>query len=138
MSRPVRRRHLANRSDLTPTRATVGAKFDDFPKPTIVFSVAGPSVWNSLPADSCHFTDITVFRHHFKTHLLTFTLYFIILYVIVVLHYTLICQWTVVFVTSVDCKVTIILYFIVLFKASGFLLHLLLYFLCSVLTAKCI
>ena len=38
------------------------------------FSVAGPSVWNSLPADIRHITDISIFKRHLKTHL--FNLYF--------------------------------------------------------------
>ena len=38
------------------------------------FSVAGPSVWNSLPADIRHITDTTVFKRHLKTHF--FNLYF--------------------------------------------------------------
>jgi len=44
------------------------------------FSVAGPSVWNSLPADIRHITDISKFKPHLKTYLFN--------------------QWTV-FVTSV-------------------------------------
>jgi len=35
------------------------------------FSVAGPSVWNSLPADVRHITDISTFKRHLKTYLLT-------------------------------------------------------------------
>ena len=35
------------------------------------FSVAGPSVWNSLPADIRHITDISKFKRHLKTYLLT-------------------------------------------------------------------
>jgi len=35
------------------------------------FSVAGRSVWNSLPADIRHITDISTFKHYLKTHLLT-------------------------------------------------------------------
>jgi len=31
------------------------------------FSVAGPSVWNSLPADIRHITDIYKFKHRLKT-----------------------------------------------------------------------
>jgi len=38
------------------------------------FSVAGPSVWNSVPADIWHITDISKFKRHLKTHL--FNLYF--------------------------------------------------------------
>ena len=38
------------------------------------FSVTGPSVWNSLPADIRHITDISKFKRHLKTHL--FNLYF--------------------------------------------------------------
>jgi len=38
------------------------------------FSVAGPSVWNSLPADIRHITDISTFKRHLKTYL--FNLYF--------------------------------------------------------------
>jgi len=38
------------------------------------FSVAGSSVWNSLPADVRHITDISTFKSHLKTHL--FNLYF--------------------------------------------------------------
>ena len=38
------------------------------------FSVAGPSVWNSLPADIRHITDISKFKRHLKTYL--FNLYF--------------------------------------------------------------
>ena len=33
------------------------------------FSVAGPSVWNSLPADIRHITDISEFKRHLKTYL---------------------------------------------------------------------
>jgi len=33
------------------------------------FSVAGPSVWNSLPADIRHITDTSTFKRHLKTHL---------------------------------------------------------------------
>jgi len=33
------------------------------------FSVAGPSVWNSLPADIRHITVISKFKRHLKTHL---------------------------------------------------------------------
>ena len=33
------------------------------------FSVAGPSVWNSLPADIQHITDISTFKRHLKTYL---------------------------------------------------------------------
>jgi len=32
------------------------------------FSVAGLSVWNSLPADIRHITDTSVFKRHIKTH----------------------------------------------------------------------
>jgi len=38
------------------------------------FSVAGPSVWNSLPSDIRHITDISKFKRHLKTYL--FNLYF--------------------------------------------------------------
>jgi len=38
------------------------------------FSVAGPSVWNSLPADIRHITDTSAFKRHLKTHY--FNLYF--------------------------------------------------------------
>ena len=38
------------------------------------FSVAGPSVWNSLPADIRHITDMSKFKRHLKTHI--FNLYF--------------------------------------------------------------
>ena len=33
------------------------------------FSVAGPSVWNSLSADIRHITDISTFKRHLKTHI---------------------------------------------------------------------
>jgi len=33
------------------------------------FTVAGPSVWNSLTADIRHITDISTFKRHLKTHL---------------------------------------------------------------------
>jgi len=32
------------------------------------FSVAGPSVWNSQPADIRHITDTSVFKRHLKAH----------------------------------------------------------------------
>jgi len=38
------------------------------------FSVAGPSVWNSLPADIRHITDTSDFKRHLKAHF--FNLYF--------------------------------------------------------------
>ena len=40
------------------------------------FSVAGPSVWNSLPADIRHITYTSVFKRHLKTHFLTCILIF--------------------------------------------------------------
>ena len=33
------------------------------------FSVARPTVWNSLPFDISHITDTAVFKHHLKTHI---------------------------------------------------------------------
>jgi len=33
------------------------------------FSVAGLLVWNSLPADIWHITDISTFKRHLTTHL---------------------------------------------------------------------
>jgi len=69
------------------------------------FSVAGPSVWNSLPSDIRHITDTSDFKRHRKAHFFTcililscFIFHALNVYVLVIPGYimnSVICQWTV-------------------------------------------
>ena len=60
--------HLSRRQRVCTVPPTV-TKFGE-----LAFSVAGPSVWNSLPADIRHITDTSDFKRRLKAHF--FNVYF--------------------------------------------------------------